>query len=151
MSELHPKSKMIKEEEVCVCFSLRKAARVITQLYDDVVRPLGYKATQITLLGVIHQNQPVTVTGLAALMDTDRTTLTRNLQLLEREQLIQISRGEDRRERSVSMTEAGDKVLGQAYPLWKETQKRIINIVGEKDLYDLLLRLSNALEKIKEA
>ncbi|MCB9800362.1 MAG: winged helix-turn-helix transcriptional regulator [Candidatus Omnitrophica bacterium] len=141
----------IQEKEVCVCFSLRKAARVITQIYDEVVRPLGYKATQITLLGVVNQNQPVTVTGLAALTDTDRTTLTRNLKLLERDQLIRITRGQDRRQRSVVLTENGRQLLAKAYPLWRETQKRIIHIVGEKDLYDLLLKVNHTLEKIKEA
>ncbi len=51
----------IEEGEVCICFYLRKVARIITHIYDEKMRPLGYRATQINLLGVINQQQPVSV------------------------------------------------------------------------------------------
>ena len=152
MSEVisQPSQEIVKEDEVCVCFNLRRASRIITQIYDDVMRPLGYRATQITLLGVISKNAPITIKELAEVMDTDRTTLTRNLRLLEHEGLLKITEGKvDRRQRQVEMTEKGQEVLLRAYPAWKETQTRIAQLVGREHLNQLLKDLSGALEKIQ--
>jgi len=141
--------RMIDEEEVCVCFNLRKAARVITQIYDDVMRPLGYRATQMTLLGVISRHEAMTVKVLAGFIDSDPTTLLRNLRLLEKDGLVHFQAGEDRRERKVSLTEKGLQVLGRAYPLWKKTQTRITDLVGKGRLNQLLKDLSVALERMR--
>ncbi len=142
-----PKVK-IQEDDVCVCFNLRKAARIITQIYDEVMRPLGYRATQINLLGVIRQQDGLVVKELAAFMDTDPTTVIRNLRVLEREGLIALKPGQDRRERHVGLTDKGHALLAKAYPLWKETQERIAGQVGRERLNQLLSDLQQALSKI---
>ncbi|HTL48955.1 MAG TPA: MarR family winged helix-turn-helix transcriptional regulator [Verrucomicrobiae bacterium] len=141
---------VIKEEEVCVCFNLRKASRVITQIYDDVMRPLGYRSTQITLLGVIHKHEEITVKELAEFIDTDPTTLIRNLRVLEKEKLVDLQPGEDRRQRKIMLTEKGKDLLARAYPLWKKTQDKIASLVGRQRLNQLLDDLSLALENIRE-
>ena len=35
---------------VCVCMQLRKAGRVVTQIYDRCLRPVGIRGTQFALL-----------------------------------------------------------------------------------------------------
>lgn len=140
----------IDEDEVCVCFNLRKAARVVTQIYDEVMRPLGYRATQVTLLGVITNYSPITVKQLAGVIDTDPTTLLRNLRILEKRHLLRLDPGEDRRERIVTLTEKGTELLRKAYPLWKETQQRIAEKVGKENLNQLLHGLNGALNSIHD-
>lgn len=142
---------IVKEEEVCVCFNLRKAARVVTQLYDEVMRPTGYRGTQITLLGVVSKFQPITVKRLAAFIDTEPTTLLRNLRLLEKNDLIEMNEHEtDRRARTVTITDKGAKVLSKAYPLWKKTQDRIAAKVGRGRLNKVLEDLQNTMELIRK-
>ena len=63
----------------CLCFGVRKAARVVTQIYDEAFRPLGLKSTQATLLFMIHAMGPVALSRLARHAVMDRTSLTRNL------------------------------------------------------------------------
>lgn len=140
---------MVREDEVCVCFNLRKASRIVTQIYDEVMRPLGYRATQITLLGVINRHEGLTVKELAGFIDTDPTTLIRNLRLLEQDRLVRLEPGEDRRERRVFLAERGQQLLGKAYPLWKKTQERIARQVGKDELNRLLDGLSSALQSIQ--
>jgi DNA-binding MarR family transcriptional regulator len=113
------------EVSACVCFNLRKAARAMTQLYDGVLRPSGLRVTQFSVLAVLARSGPLTQSRLARATVTDRTTLTRNLRLLEARGLIRIDQGADRREREVGLTEAGRKALAKAYPLWKEAQSRV--------------------------
>ncbi len=88
----------------------------------------------------------MSVSELADLMAMDRTTLGRNLQPLEREGLVQLNVGEDRRERLVSVTPAGRRVLARALPLWEEVHQRFENKIGKreaKELRDALKRIVN--------
>ncbi len=116
----------------CVCGSLRKAARAVTQLYDEVLRPTGLRVTQFGILGATMAMEPVTVTRLAEATVTDRTTLTRNLKLLEKQGLIRVNSGNDRREREVTLTDQGRKAVAKAYPLWQKVQHKVVNSLGEE-------------------
>src|SRR4051812_38930012 len=93
----------------CTCFNLRKAARAVTQLYDEVMRPTGLRATQFSLLSVVWIAGRISITALAEAAVMDRTTLKRNLELLERAGLVRIQPGEDARVREVSLTPAAEK------------------------------------------
>jgi len=126
----------------CACFKVRKAARAITKLYEEVLRPSGLRATQFSMLMVTRVMGPVTVVKLAQVMVMDRTTLTRNLQILEKRGLIMIKPGEDRREREVNLTAEGMEVLAKAVPLWEEAQERVREGLGEERLQNLLGDLS---------
>lgn len=70
------------------------------------------------------------MSDLAEALGMDRTTLTRNVEPLRRMKLLRIGAGRDQRCRSVDLTGKGHEVLGDAYPLWKRTQRRIIARLG---------------------
>jgi DNA-binding MarR family transcriptional regulator len=85
---------------------------------------------------------PVTINHLAEIMDMDRTTLTRNLELLVKQRLVQNEEGEDRRMRLVLLTEEGKQALERAWPLWEETQARIERALGRERFEALLNELA---------
>ena len=134
----------------CACFNVRKAARAITKLYEEVLRPSGLRATQFSLLMTTRVMGPVTVVKLAQVTVMDRTTLTRNLQILEKRGLITIKPGEDRREREVSLAAAGLEVLTEAVPLWEEAQNRVKKGLGAERLHNLMSDLSKMISLTKE-
>ena len=70
--------------EPCVCANLRMAARAVTQLYDDAMRPAGLRVTQFSILSAAGRLGPTTLTRLGHATRTDRTTLTRTLAPLAR-------------------------------------------------------------------
>ena len=121
-----------EEVPICACFNVRKAARAITQLYDDVLRPSGLRVTQFSILAVTRRLGPVSVTRLAEETVTDRTTLTRNLKVLSQQKLVRIVPGDDRREREVSLTDRGRAALAQAYPMWKDVQAQVAQRLGRE-------------------
>ena len=137
---------LAQEGSSCVSFNIRKAARAVTQLYDERLRPFGLRSTQLSILGKTLALQPVTVTRLAEATVTDRTTLTRNLRLLEQQGHIQVGQGPDRREREVRLTERGRDVLAQVYPIWKEVQAEMATRFGSERLARLLAELSALVE-----
>lgn len=140
----HQIGKFGEEGSACVCFNLRKAARAVTQLYDDKLRPTGLRATQLSVLAVTEKLGPLTVSRLAEVTVTDRTTLTRNLKLLEEQGLVRITPGADRRERQVGLTERGRRALAEAYPLWKGVQAKVAKGLGLDRMERLLADLSAA-------
>jgi DNA-binding MarR family transcriptional regulator len=132
---------LTKLEEVaraCACANLRKAARVVTQLFDGVLAPSGLKATQFTLLVTSRLMGEAPVGELAGTMAMDRTTLSRNLKPLVREGLLEVRPGEDGRTRLVKVTPEGERALAGAYPLWKSAQEAVVTALGS-DRFEALL------------
>ena len=128
----------------CTCFNLRKAARAVTQMYDEFLRPSGLRATQFSLLMLIRGMGPVRITDLAEEAVMDRTTLKRNVELLEREGLVRIEPGEDARVREVRLTPAAEERLAEALPLWRRAQARVTSELGQGRTDRLLADLSAA-------
>jgi DNA-binding MarR family transcriptional regulator len=130
----------------CVGFNLRKATRAVTQLYDEMLRPVGIRGTQYSLLVVLKIMGPVLVTDLAEKIVMDRTTLSRNLEVMEKQGLVNVAPGEDRRTRRVTITESGSAILLEAYPLWQQAQAKIRESMGEERLQALMADLSALIE-----
>ena len=75
---------------------------------------------------------------LAEALDTERTTVTRNVALMEKSGLLKLTAGEDRRERMVSLSRKGNSVFTKAKPAWRKVQKQVTDAFGEKDSWRLL-------------
>src|SRR5215471_7454867 len=96
--------------EDCNCFAVRSAARHVTQLYDQLLAPVGLRATQYSILSKLKRKGPLTINALADAMVMDRTTLGRTVQPLERDGLIRIERApSDRRAKELRLSKAGEK------------------------------------------
>jgi DNA-binding MarR family transcriptional regulator len=130
-NDTHPNPTHVRIAWHCTCFNVRRAARAVTQFYDDIMAPSGIKATQFTMLGAVGMMGPASVTRLAEHLALDRTTLTRNLKVLEQQGLIRTGSGEDRRERVVSLTAEGEAAIERATPVWREAQERLAAQFGE--------------------
>src|SRR5918911_5376700 len=138
-----PQTRAVAAEVLnCACFNTRKASRALTQLYDDVLRPSGLRITQFTLLMVLRGYGAMSINRLAEAMVTDRTTLTRNLAILQERGLVRVQPGSDARVRMVELTEAGDEVAISAYPLWQKAQALVAKRMGQGRLGQLLADLS---------
>jgi len=122
----------------CVCFNLRKASRLMSQVYDQALKPTGLKVTQFSLMVAVAGNNGITIGKLARPLVMDRTTLSRNAKLLEKKGLIEIGEGEDRREQILNLTEKGAGLLLEAIPVWEQVQKQVTEKMGEKRLDELL-------------
>lgn len=149
--QLSDMSKCLEMGHVCACLNLRKAARAVTQLYDGLLRPSGLRSTQLSLLAAVRVLGPVTVKHLAEAIVMDPTTLTRNLQPLEKQGLIRVELGDDRRERIVTATNRGLKALANAVLLWEKAQARVAKGLGEERFRQLLSDLSAILGVAKKS
>lgn len=136
----------IKNCAECTCFNLRKASRIITQLFDRTLKLGGLRSTQYSILAVLSVSGPMMITRLSEALATDRTTLTRNLKPMENAELITIVQGSDLRTKTVSMTKKGQQTFGKSYPYWEQTQNQIIGKFGKKRFISLIRDLSEVSE-----
>ena len=138
------------ECSACTCFNTRKLTRVITQIFDDAFKEIEFRSTQFNPLVMIFARGPVTVNKLSEYLVTDRTTLGRNLKPLQRDGLIDIKQGLDKREKLISITEKGKKLLTKAFPVWQETQKKILEQIGENKWQDMLVDIKDLIPKLQK-
>jgi DNA-binding MarR family transcriptional regulator len=140
--------------DLCNCLALRQAARHVTQFYDHYLVPAGVRTTQFSILAKIGGLGPITINALAEDMVMDRTTLGRNIQPLEREGLIAVTKGRvDRRSKELQLTDAGAARLRAASNAWAEAQARFEKSFGSKRASDLraILRAVTASDLVPAA
>jgi DNA-binding MarR family transcriptional regulator len=107
------------------CFALhaRMTARLLTRVYDAAVRPSGLRFAQFGLLGAIAHGSTTSETALAERLAMERTTLVRNLKLLEDKGWIEPVTGDGRGVRH-RLTDEGLAILERAIPMWERAQRR---------------------------
>ena len=132
----------------CALFNLRKVSRAVSQIYEGLIGPSGITGPQFSALVAMSTRDEWTLTRLAEALTVDRTTMTRNLALMEKEGLVAIAAGPDRRERVISVTPKGRDSLARALPLWRRAQGRLARALGAQRLRRLVKILASASESL---
>ncbi|MEE9588650.1 MAG: MarR family transcriptional regulator [Hyphomicrobiaceae bacterium] len=116
-------------------------SRIITRIYDDALRPLGLTASQFTLLTIIAQQDGVTASEIGFALDIEKSTLSRNLKRLESLGMMRMDPPAGRHGRGLHLTEAGEDAIMEAYPIWKNTQERVEDVLGghSRETFDEML------------
>ncbi len=135
---------------MCTSFNLRKAARAVTQFYDEALKASGLKSTQFSLLTMAAAAGGAPISRLADDMAMDRTTLTRNLRPLEEAGLIRIEAGDDRRVRKVVVTADGEHILSRAVPMWRRAQTHMIDRLGDEQWGEFLRQLQTVRRVVRD-
>ena len=132
-------------EVVCVCATARMAARALTRVYDRALEPAGIRTSQFSILARLLEEGPLSVTHLAGRLAMDRTTLTRDLRPLERRGLVSVSVGSDRRVRMAALTPAGNRLVDDVRPAWKQVQRDVRAELGPDRVARLMDELRAAI------
>ena len=125
---------MTTEQDVfanCACLKVRRAARAVTRAYDEALRPVGLRATQVSVLVAVAVGGAQSIAALAQSLDMDRTTLTRNLGPLQSEGLVALGEEGWRRSRKLGITEKGRARVRKSIPLWEAAQRDLKRRLGE--------------------
>jgi len=116
--------------DTCICMAVRAASRSLTARYDAVLEPVGISLAQFSLLRTLSQHAPVSLTKLAESVELDRSTLGRNMRVLQRAGLVAIRPGDDLREARLSLNAAGAETLRRAVPIWQGAQDELLQRLG---------------------
>ena len=130
----------------CFCLASRQAARRITRLYDSRMQPSGIRATQFTVLSQLMLRGEMPIGKLASILGMERTTLTRNLALLEQQRWISIKAGDDPRSRMIAITAQGRGMVRRGFPYWSKAQAEVGKMLGADGQAALKVLAARSLE-----
>ncbi|MBB5055137.1 DNA-binding MarR family transcriptional regulator [Afipia massiliensis] len=138
----------IMDMDTCICTGLRQAAFDITEIYDSYLEPSGLKITMFRVLRRLSSAEQASITELAVIVGVDRSTLGRNLRVLERMNLVAFEEAEDARSRTIVLTALGRTTLAKATPLWVKAQTKMRSVLGEelKSVFVAMTKVKHAAE-----
>ncbi|HYC71616.1 MAG TPA: MarR family winged helix-turn-helix transcriptional regulator [Opitutaceae bacterium] len=135
----------------CVCFNLRRVARVVTQFYDAKMRGHGIRSTQGMVLAALHMTGPSNMADLSELLGMERTTLLRNLRPLQREGLVTVEGGGHGARVELALSPKGRKQIEKLAPAWESAQRAAVRVLGEKRWSALLGDLETVAAALKNS
>ena len=121
----------------CLVDKIRLLNRVITSTYDAAFRPLGITTSQINILTVIAKYQPASPGQLGQWLYMDKSTLSRNLDLMHKRGWVETLPGRGRAH-AVKLTTKGDRILQDGVPLWEQAQRKTRALLGARGAKEVM-------------
>jgi len=116
----------------CFLHRIRLLSRTITSIFDEALKPMNMKVTQMNMLGVVTKLGPITPSDMCQKLSMDKSTLSRNVdRLIEYGWLVLIA-GDNSRSHQLKVTEKGREILRRATKYWKQAQARTKKVLGKK-------------------
>jgi DNA-binding MarR family transcriptional regulator len=91
---------------------------------------------------MIARRERPTISELARTIGADRTTMTRNLDQLEKKGLISVVQGKDLRTKAVQLAPKGKAALERSVSYWQKAQTKVLKTLGEDRWQRMLNDLS---------
>ena len=114
----------------CILRHVARASRAVVAAYDPALAPFGLTGHQFNLMMTLGNMGPMTVGSLADTLGMDASGVPRAVRPLSDEGYIAVERGEDRRQRVLSLTPAGRSKLDKATPAWTRVQAELVDAIG---------------------
>jgi DNA-binding MarR family transcriptional regulator len=115
----------------CVAVRLRMLNRVITNIYDNALRPLDLKVSQMNILVAAAKMGTVRPFVVCEYLHLDVSTLSRNVERMKARGWLEVVPDDDGRSQPFQLTSRGWKLLEKAVPAWSEAQQRVKSVVGD--------------------
>jgi DNA-binding MarR family transcriptional regulator len=115
----------------CACTRVRTAARMMTRVYDEALRPAGLTASQLAILAAVDVVDAASIAALSKQLTMDRTTLSRNLKPLTEAKLVRLGAEGWKRSKTIELTREGRAQLALATSLWEKAQAAFLRRFGK--------------------
>jgi DNA-binding MarR family transcriptional regulator len=115
----------------CIAVRLRLLNRVVTNLYDDALRPLGLKVSQLNVLVVVAKLGLARPAQVCDILQLDTSTLSRNVDRMRAKGWLEVVPGEDARTQPFRLTPQGKRLIEKAVPAWEQAQRQAQELLGE--------------------
>jgi DNA-binding MarR family transcriptional regulator len=129
----------------CLAVRLRILNRVVTKIYDDALRPLGVKTSQLNILVVTAKLGLARPTEVCERLLMDTSTLSRNVERMMARDWLEVVEDEDGRAQPFQLTAKGRKLLDRAMPSWENAQEKVKKLIGA----DSLASIDDAVQRIR--
>lgn len=130
----------------CIAVRVRMLNRVVTGIYDDTLRPLGLKVSQMNILVAAGKFGTARPADVCERLHLDVSTLSRNVERMKARGWLEVIPDEDGRAQPFRLTAQGSKLVERATPAWNQAQARAKALLGERivELLDDAVKRINA-------
>ena len=118
----------------CIAVRLRLLNRVVTNLYDDALRPMGLKVSQLNILVVTAKLGLAQPAKVCDILHLDTSTLSRNVERMRAKGWLEVVPAEDARTQPFRLTAQGKRLLEKAVPAWEQAQKQAEELLGDEGI-----------------
>src|SRR5579884_1674912 len=118
----------------CIAVRLRLLNRVVTNLYDNALRPLGLKVSQLNILVVTAKLGLAQPAKVCDILQLDPSTLSRNVERMRAKGWLEVVPGEDARTQPFRLTAQGKRLLERAVPAWEQAQQQAEELLGDEGI-----------------
>lgn len=108
----------------CLLMRSRRLSRVVTRVYLDHMQEVGLSVAQFTLLTAIGTHPGVRAADLAAGLDLEKSTVSRELGTLTEHGYLRVEQLGGRSQ-GLSLSELGASRLAAAVPAWERAQAAV--------------------------
>ena len=115
----------------CIAVQIRMLNRGVTNIYDDALRPLGIKVSQLNILVAAGKMGTARPAEICEKLHLDVSTLSRNVERMKSRGWLEVIPDEDGRAQPFRLTSDGRKLLVKAAPAWEEAQQKVRNMLGD--------------------
>ena len=102
----------------CIAVRMRMLNRVVTNIYDDALRPLGVRVSQMNILVAAGKLGAARPAEVCERLHLDVSTLSRNVERMRARGWLEIIPDEDGRAQPFRLTTQGRRLLEKAAPAW---------------------------------
>src|SRR3954467_12550465 len=131
----------------CIAVRLRRLNRIVTNFYDDALRPLGLKVSQLNILVVTARLGLARPVQVCDILQLDTSTLSRNVERMRAHGWLEVVPDEDARTQPFRLTAQGRQLIEKAVPAWQEAQRQAADLLGDEGI----ALLDRAAGKLRES
>ena len=117
--------------KTCIAVRLRLLNRVVSGFYDDALRPLGLKVSQMNILIVAAKLGVARPAQVCDLLQLDASTLSRNVERMRAHGWLEVVPEADARAQPFRLTPQGKRLIEKAVPLWERAQRQASELLGD--------------------
>ena len=132
-------------ESSCYCTNIRRCSNILPDFYDEARKESGLTIAQYYLLINLSRLGKANITHWAEYIGLDRSTMVRNVQLLQKREYIEETEGNVK---TFMLSATGIEVLEQAKAGWDKAQAELEDFLGKDDAGELL-RIGRKLQGLR--
>jgi DNA-binding MarR family transcriptional regulator len=116
----------------CLAVRVRLIGRTVTAVYDGALEGHGLTIAQLNLLAALGKAGPCPPSMLGEVLQLERSTVSRNLNLLLRHGWIEAVSSDAKGIREVALTREGRAKIESVMPQWRKAQRQTAKLLGSE-------------------
>lgn len=130
----------------CIGARVRMLNRIVTRIYDEMLRSQGIKFSQMNILTVIALRGPIQPAEVGRILSIEKSTISRNVRLMESSGWIETLPGDGGNTHLLRLTRPGRQLYKKAAPQWDAAQKKLTKLLGA----DTTAAIQLAVERVRQ-